>query len=85
VCHYTSIYEEWQKLERIGHMGHVREYTANELIEFVENFGFKLIKLEFTGVFEGKNSMPFEIARHISKKLSPTTSAYFMKVDECPE
>lgn len=37
-----GIYSEWEKLSTIGHMGHVREYTALEVAEFLEAVGFKV-------------------------------------------
>jgi 2-polyprenyl-3-methyl-5-hydroxy-6-metoxy-1,4-benzoquinol methylase len=45
----TDIYSEYIKLERIGHMGHVREYTINEMCDCAEKVGFALKKIEFSG------------------------------------
>lgn len=35
-----NLYEEYQKLETLGHMGHVREYTRTEIIGFLQNLDF---------------------------------------------
>ena len=44
-----DIYQEYEKLEKHGHMGHVREYTTREVIEFLENVGFNVQKIIFRG------------------------------------
>lgn len=44
-----NIYEEYQKLADIGHMGHVREYTPRELTEFLQRIGFAIEKIIFRG------------------------------------
>lgn len=38
-----DIYEEWDKLAQIGHMGHVREYTLQELVVFSQKCGFDVV------------------------------------------
>ena len=35
-----DIYFEYQKIEKLGHMGHVREYTIAEVITLLEKVGF---------------------------------------------
>jgi len=46
-----DVYAEYEKLRTLGHMGHVREYTTTELIEFLERVGFKVEQLIFRGDF----------------------------------
>ncbi len=46
-----NVYDEYQKLERLGHMGHVREYTTREVIEFLTRIGFRVESLIFRGKF----------------------------------
>ena len=43
---------EWKKLSELGHMGHVREYTRNELCEFFRQVGFTVRDCRF------RNSAP---------------------------
>ena len=43
----TDAYEEYSKLRRIGHMGHVREYTARELHRLLRASGFEVVSLAF--------------------------------------
>ncbi len=45
----TDIYSEYIKLECIGHMGHVREYTINEICDCAEKVGFALESIAFSG------------------------------------
>lgn len=44
-----DLYHEWGKIDSIGHMGHVREYTSKEVILFLEKVGFKVVKLIYDG------------------------------------
>ena len=40
-CHVgPGLYDEYEKLQRYGHMGHVREYTAREVSKFLAKIGF---------------------------------------------
>lgn len=47
-----NIYAEYQKLEKLGHMGHVREYTTTEVIEFLKNIGFDVTSVIYRGRFD---------------------------------
>ncbi|WP_263790750.1 class I SAM-dependent methyltransferase [Salinibacter sp.] len=40
-------YHAWSKLNRIGHMGHVKEYTGSEVASFLENIGFKVSSIVY--------------------------------------
>ena len=44
-----DMYVQFQKLEKLGHMGHVREYTTREVSEFLERVGFSVVKMIFRG------------------------------------
>jgi SAM-dependent methyltransferase len=44
-------FTEYQKLAKLGHMGHVREYTTTEIAEFMQRIGFKLTKIIFRGAY----------------------------------
>ncbi|MEM9555252.1 MAG: class I SAM-dependent methyltransferase [Acidobacteriota bacterium] len=45
----TDLYAQWRKLETLGHMGHVREYTAREVVEFLAQVGFEVEATTFRG------------------------------------
>jgi len=52
-----DIYEEYDKLDNIGHMGHIREYTTTEIVTFLGKTGLKVTKLiyrENYGGFSGQ-------------------------------
>lgn len=44
-----GIYDEYIKLETLGHMGHVREYTTREVVDFLNRIGFQVEVLVFRG------------------------------------
>lgn len=46
-----NLYAEYRKLETLGHMGHVREYTTTEVIDFLTNVGFEVTKVIYRGRF----------------------------------
>lgn len=58
-----SMYEEYQKLEKLGHMGHVREYTTKEVIEFLDDIGFVVDKIVYRGGYNA--SLPQFMVRVI--------------------
>jgi SAM-dependent methyltransferase len=50
----NNVYYEYKKLMIIGHMGHVREYTATEICEFLGHIGFTIERLIYRGVPQSK-------------------------------
>jgi len=45
----ADVYDEYAKLEKLGHMGHVREYTTKEVTSFLTKVGFKVTHMLFRG------------------------------------
>ena len=45
----AGVYRQYDKLRRLGHMGHVREYTTFEVCDFLERIGFEVEELTFRG------------------------------------
>jgi hypothetical protein len=41
------------KLETLGHMGHVREYTITEVTDFLRKIGFEIDKIIYRGRIAG--------------------------------
>jgi SAM-dependent methyltransferase len=63
-----STYTEFQKLHRLGHMGHVREYTPVEVEELMVQCGF----VPHRRIFRGKGARKIEcIITKIFPKLQP--------------
>jgi SAM-dependent methyltransferase len=66
-----SIYNEYKKLETIGHMGHVREYTRTEVVEFLETIGFEVRAIIYRGEYQ--NTLK-RTAIRLKPSLSPFVS-----------
>jgi len=45
----AGVYEQYEKLETLGHMGHVREYTTREVADFLGRVGLRVDKIIFRG------------------------------------
>ncbi len=45
----AGVYRQYEKLEALGHMGHVREYTTREVSDFLTRVGFRVEKVVFRG------------------------------------
>jgi SAM-dependent methyltransferase len=48
----VDIFDEYNKLHTLGHMGHVREYTARDVKEFMTKMGFRCEKTIYRGMAE---------------------------------
>ena len=44
-----DVYAEYRKLTELGHMGHVREYTTREVVDFLAHIGFEVREMLFRG------------------------------------
>jgi SAM-dependent methyltransferase len=44
-----GVYRQYEKLDVLGHMGHVREYTTREVSDFLTHVGFRVDKVIFRG------------------------------------
>ena len=67
----ASIYHEYKKLETIGHMGHVREYTRTEVVEFLETIGFEVTAVIYRGEYQ---NLLKRAAIRVIPNLSPFVS-----------
>ena len=45
----AGVYRQYEKLEALGHMGHVREYTSREVADFLTRVGFSVDKIIYRG------------------------------------
>lgn len=48
----SDLFHEWNKINTIGHMGHVREYTAFEVTDFLSKIGFSINKIIYRGSYK---------------------------------
>lgn len=72
-----GIYDEYNKLRTLGHMGHVREYTAKEVREFLQRLGFSVETIVHRGRYAGW--------RHLIETLLPRTRPFMQFVARKPE
>jgi len=63
-----GIYRQYEKLETLGHMGHVREYTAREVSDFLTRVGFFVDKVIYRG---GHGRGAVGIAERLAPSLRP--------------
>lgn len=45
----AGVYRQYEKLEVLGHMGHVREYTTREVSDFLTRIGFRVDNILYRG------------------------------------
>jgi SAM-dependent methyltransferase len=45
----TSVYDDYRSLQETGHMGHVREYTVTDVVEFLTSMGFVCTAVVYRG------------------------------------
>jgi SAM-dependent methyltransferase len=46
-----DLYTEYEKIAKVGHMGHVREYTTFEVCEFLKKIGFSVCSIIYRGSY----------------------------------
>lgn len=71
-----DIFEEYRKLETIGHMGHVREYTATEVAGFLEKIGFEVQEVIYRGALRPAPGWKRAMAM-AGQKLRPGLRPFF--------
>ncbi len=60
----SSVYKEYRKLQRYGHMGHVREYTTSEVYDFLQEIGFDVQGFIYRG-----GSLADQKIKQVSKQI----------------
>lgn len=66
-----DVYAEYRKLEELGHMGHVREYTVTEVVDLLQHIGLETEEIIYRGTYRG--SLASLMIRAIPR-LSPFVS-----------
>jgi SAM-dependent methyltransferase len=64
----AGVYEQYEKLETLGHMGHVREYTTREVSDVLARVGFDVHTVVFRG---GHGAGVVGIAERLAPGLRP--------------
>jgi len=63
---FDNPYKEFNKIHELGHMGHVREYSAKQVAEFLENTGYSLQEANFKSYRKYKGiKIPFNLVRFL--------------------
>lgn len=73
-----GVYEQFEKLDTLGHMGHVREYTSREVSEFLTHIGFRIEKIIFRG---GHGAGVVGLAERLLPDLRPFFTILARKVE----
>jgi SAM-dependent methyltransferase len=69
----AGVYEQYEKLDTIGHMGHVREYTTREVADFLTRLGLRTDKI----IYRGGHGKGFT---GIAERLAPSMRPFFTLV-----
>lgn len=68
-----DVFRQYEKLESLGHMGHVREYTTREVCDFLDHIGLRVDTLVYRG---GHGRGPVGLV----ERMFPTTRPFFTAV-----
>jgi SAM-dependent methyltransferase len=74
-----SIYGPYEKLERLGHMGHVRLYTSKEVSQFLQRIGFSIEEVIYRGAYSPSKT------KRILWRLIPDLKPMYSIVAKKPE
>lgn len=74
----AGVYEQYAKLETLGHMGHVREYTTDEVVDFLGRIGFRVEKVIYRG---GHGRGVVGLAERLLPSLRPFFSVVARKIE----
>jgi len=72
----TDIFREYSKLEDLGHMGHVREYTSTEVSRFLIKIGFQVEEVIYRETYD---SYPNRVVTRFFPNLRPAFSCIARK------
>jgi SAM-dependent methyltransferase len=72
-----GVYDQYEKRETLGHMGHVREYTTREVAEFLARVGFLVERMVFRGG-HGRGVVG------LAERLAPSLRPFFTVVARKP-
>jgi 2-polyprenyl-3-methyl-5-hydroxy-6-metoxy-1,4-benzoquinol methylase len=67
---FDDPYEQFEKIKKFGHMGHVREYSVAQVKKFLEKTGFKIVETSLQSHRPLKGLWaPFNLVRRIFPQL----------------
>ncbi|MFB6143837.1 MAG: methyltransferase domain-containing protein [Candidatus Nanohaloarchaea archaeon] len=65
-------YSEFKKLDEVGHMGHVRIYSEDEMRKFLENTGFRVLDVNYRWYKGDYPSRKLDTVLSFLKKFKPS-------------
>ena len=74
-CSMGGIFNNYSYLEKLGVMGHVREYTAKEVKDFLQQVGFEIEGVIYRGSYSGSW---FWKLSHQFTRVRPEFKPYFL-------
>jgi SAM-dependent methyltransferase len=75
-----QIHEEYDKLDRLGHMGHVREYAVNEVLDFLRSASFQPVAIVHRGRYALNGGSLRSLAADTFGRALPQVRPYFTVV-----
>ncbi len=76
----SDIYNAYHKLQDIGHMGHAREYTRNDVILFLEKMKFDIHDSFYRGIDPKRQNGSSQITIHYAQRLFPFLRRWFVVI-----
>ena len=74
----AGVYRQYEKLETLGHMGHVREYTTREVSDLLTRIGFRVEKIIYRG---GHGRGVVGLAERLAPSMRPFFTVLAARVD----
>jgi SAM-dependent methyltransferase len=75
----AGVYRQYEKIEKLGHMGHVREYTTREVVDFLTRVGFRVDMLVYRG---GHGRGVVGLAERLAPSMRPFFSVVATRVED---
>ena len=75
----AGVYRQYEKMETLGHMGHVREYTTREVSDFLTRIGFDVQQIVYRG---GHGRGMVGLAERLAPSMRPFFTLIAAKADK---
>jgi len=76
----SEIFNAYKKLHDLGHMGHVREYTRNDVILFLEKMKFTIHDSHYRGIDPKKQNDSWQLLNHWAQRFFPFFRKWFVVI-----
>ena len=72
-----DVWNEYRKLETLGHMGHVRLYSPSEVAKFLERMGFRVELIIHRGKWPSPPTKWLRTVDNVLSRLAPRLRTHF--------